>query len=212
LNCISAFYRPDAGKVWFHQQDLVQLSPHEVAQLGIARTFQNLELFPTATVMENVIVNAMMHFRSPLIAELFNLGSAKRKRVGARDAALNALGVLGLESYASQRSAELAFGVQKRVEIARALAGAPTMLLLDEPAAGLNVDESVALGRVLRKLRDDRALTMVLIEHDMQLVMDVCDRLVVLDHGEVIAQGTPQQVRSNSAVQTAYLGVDDAAA
>jgi branched-chain amino acid transport system ATP-binding protein len=212
LNCISGFYRPDIGRMIFRGQDLVQLRPHDVAHLGIARTFQNLELFPEATVLDNVVVNAMVHYRSNLLYELLNLPLAKRDRLKARQAALDALSLLNLTGYADQRSSELAFGIQKRVEIARAVAGTPKIVLLDEPAAGLNMSESAALGGVLRKLREDRGLTMVLIEHDMALVMNLCDRVVVLDHGEVIAEGTPEKVRSDPTVQAAYLGVEDAAA
>lgn len=212
LNCISGFYRPDSGKVKFHGRDVVQLPPHDIARMGIARTFQNLELFPEFTVMDNVIVNAMVHYRSNLMAELLNLPSARRHSDGADRAALDALAAIDLVGFADTKSTELPFGVQKRVEIARAIAGAPQMLLLDEPAAGLNIEESAALGVVLRRLRSERSFTMVLIEHDMQLVMDLCDQLVVLDHGELISQGTPQSVRSDPAVQAAYLGVDDAAA
>src|SRR4051794_40233338 len=153
LNCISGFYKCDAGKISFRKNDLVQLSPHEVAHLGIARTFQNLELFPEATVLDNVVVNAMIHHRSNIVAELLNLPSARHHHAAARKTALDALSFLDLTGYAAQRSSDLPFGLQKRVEIARAIAGGPQILLLDEPAAGLNMNESATLGGVLRKLR-----------------------------------------------------------
>jgi ABC-type branched-subunit amino acid transport system ATPase component len=209
LNCISRLYTPTSGRMSFRGKDLRRVPIHGIAGLGIARTFQNLEVHASATVLENVTMGCAWRYRSALAAELLGLASARRQQAQARREARDALAMIGLAAYADQRIGSLSFGTQKTIELARAMAAAPTLLLLDEPAAGLNPDESAALGERIRGLRDRHGVTVVLIEHDMALVMKTCDRIVVLDHGEKISEGTPAQVRRDPAVMTAYLGSDD---
>jgi branched-chain amino acid transport system ATP-binding protein len=206
LNCVTRLYKPDCGRIGFSGKDLIGFPVHAVAPLGITRTFQNLELFGELTVLENVAVSCMSRQRASLPAELLSLPNARRSARAARAEALAVLTDLGLATYADERVGTLAYGVQKNIELARALAGQPKLILLDEPAAGLNPEESVRLGARIRRIREDHAVTILLIEHDMRLVMETCDWIVVLDHGEKISEGTPEQVQRDPVVRTAYLG------
>ncbi len=209
LNCISRLYKPTAGRASFDGVDLLNVPMHGIAALGIARTFQNLEVHRSATVLENVTMGCAWRYRSPLLAELLGLPSARQAQAEARARARKTLDLLGLAETADSPVGSLSFGTQKTVELARAMAGGPKLLLLDEPAAGLNPEESLALGARVRSLRDRHGVTVVLIEHDMPMVMQTCDRIVVLDHGEKIAEGSPAEVRDNDAVRAAYLGSGD---
>ena len=206
LNCISRLYQPSSGSVTFDGTNMLKVPMHGIAGLGIARTFQNLEVHPGATVLENVTMACAWRYRSPLIAEMFSLPSARARQAAARNDARAALELFDLLPYAETTMGSLSFGTQKSVELARAMASKPKLLLLDEPAAGLNPDETAALGRRILSLREGHGVTVVLIEHDMTLVMGTCDRIVVLDHGERISCGTPEEVRSDPAVMAAYLG------
>jgi branched-chain amino acid transport system ATP-binding protein len=188
FNVITRLYRPDAGSLEFAGKSLLRTPPHRVVRRGIARTFQNVALFPSMSVLDNVLVGA-------------------RDRARAREA----LAYVGLAKLAGRRAAGLPFGTLKRVELARALATRPALLLLDEPAGGLNHEEVGELGAFVRRLRDDFDLTVLLVEHHMGLVMGVADRIHVLDFGRKIAEGTPTEVQGNRAVIEAYLGADDAA-
>jgi len=210
LNCLSRIYTPDAGEVCFGTRDLTQVPVHRLVDLGIARTFQNLELFSAETALENVMVGALGRLRSGFVGDLLGLPPARRVLDQARDVARAALLRLGLQETEGRVVATLPYGVQKRIELARALVTEPKLLLLDEPAAGLNRDETEAMGRVIRELRDGMGITTILVEHDMQLVMGICDEVAVLDHGELIASGPPSVMRRNARVIQAYLG-DDAA-
>jgi branched-chain amino acid transport system ATP-binding protein len=192
FNVITRLYTPDSGEIMFDGESLLRTKPHRVIRRGIARTFQNLALFPTMSILENVRVGG--HGRS-----------------GGRDA-LELLDYVGLANMAHRPAAGLPFGTLKRIEIARALASAPRLLLLDEPAAGLNHEEVEYLGQFLRRLQTDFDLTLLLVEHHMNLVMGISDRVYVLDFGRVIAEGTPREVQKNAAVIEAYLGTADAAA
>jgi branched-chain amino acid transport system ATP-binding protein len=194
---ITRLYKPDSGRVAFDARDLLKVRPSRVVRLGIARTFQNVALFPTMTVLENVLVGAHSRWR-PF--------RDRRIRADARES----LAYLSLEDVADRAAAGLPFGTLKRVEIARALVSRPRLLLLDEPAGGLNHEEVSELGALIRRLRDDYELTILLVEHHMNLVMSICDAVHVLNFGRKIAEGPPQEVRTNPQVVEAYLGAEAA--
>lgn len=208
LNCLSRLYRPDGGLIVFEQTDLLQYPPHIVAAMGIRRTFQNLELFREATVHENVVLGSMYRFRTSLIGDFLGSPAARRQQRAAAENAQEILVQCGLSAVADAIVRDLPYGTQKAVELARAMAGHPKLLLLDEPAAGMNPDESRGVVDTVRRLRDRTGASILLIEHDMRVVMNACDRIVVLDHGEKIGEGTPAEVRRMPAVIKAYLGDD----
>jgi len=210
LNCVSRLYRPEHGTIWFEGEDLVNRSVHEVAAMGIRRTFQNLELFRDASVRENVTLGLAYRYKSCLLGDLLDLPSARAMRRAAQEEASRIITSCGLAEVADVPVSDLPYGVQKSVELARALAGRPKLLLLDEPAGGMNPEESRRVAETVRHLRDGEGITVLLIEHDMRVVMTVCDRVVVLDHGEKIGEGSPAEVRRAPAVIKAYLGDESA--
>jgi branched-chain amino acid transport system ATP-binding protein len=206
FNCISRLYDPHAGSIFFDRRPLASFSIHEIASLGIARTFQNVALFATMTTRDNVRVGAHALAKGGFLANALALPLAGReeRRVAERADAL--IEEFGLQRVADVPVGQLTFGVRKRIELARALAIGPKLLLLDEPAAGLNHEEVDALGEEIRAIRDRRRVAILLVEHHMNLVMRISDQVVALDFGRVIANGSPDEVRANPGVVRAYLG------
>jgi branched-chain amino acid transport system ATP-binding protein len=205
FNVITGVYRPTSGQVLFEGTSLAGRKKYQVTQLGIARTFQNIRLFAEMTALENVMVAAGAHHRSLLPAALLRLPAARAEEHDAYDRAMELLTFMGIAGRANQASRSLPYGDQRRLEIARAMATQPKLLLLDEPAAGFNPAEKRALAALIRAIRD-RGLTVLLIEHDMSLVMSVCENINVLDFGKRIAEGEPEAIRTNPKVIEAYLG------
>jgi branched-chain amino acid transport system ATP-binding protein len=206
FNCLSRFHTPESGDVLFEGASLLRFSPHRIAELGIGRTFQNLALFPTLTVLQNVLVGMHPRTRSDPFSNALRLPWAVREEHAAREKARELIAFLGLEAVQDLPATGLPFGTLKRVEMARALAGEPKLVLLDEPAGGLNHEEVAGLAELIRRCRDYRSVTVLLVEHHMNLVMQISDRVVVLNFGKKIADATPAQVQNHSEVVCAYLG------
>ncbi|WP_446222278.1 ABC transporter ATP-binding protein [Nocardia sp. IBHARD005] len=209
FNCLSGVYRPQEGSITLAGTPLRGLRPDAIARRGVARMFQNIELFDNLTVLDNIKLGRHIHLRYSTVEAALFLGRARRAELAARRFAEGLIEFLELESVRHHPVGMLPYGIKKRVELARALAMEPSLLLLDEPVAGMNVEETEDMARFLCDIRSEMGISMIMVEHDMRLVMDLADRIMVLDFGKRIALGTPEQVRRDPAVIAAYLGGAD---
>ena len=206
LNMISGFYHPDTGRIAFGGRDITELSPSKIAELGVARTFQNIALFRGMTVLDNLMLGRHVHMKSGVLGSFFYWGLAQKEEVIHRKRVEDLIDFLKIQDLRKRPTGSLAYGLQKRVELGRALALDPKVLLLDEPMGGMNQEEKEDMARFILDVNEEWGTTIVLIEHDMGVVMDISDRVAVLDMGQKIAEGTPDEVRANPLVIKAYLG------
>ncbi len=206
FNLLTGVYEPTEGQIEFDGKSVVRLKPYQITQRGIARTFQNIRLFADLTVLDNVKIAYHFHVKYGLLESIFRVGRYHNEEAEIEEKAIRFLEIFQLADKKAEIAKNLPYGEQRRLEIARALAAQPKLLLLDEPAAGMNPQETQQLMEMIRWIRKEFNLTILLIEHDMSLVMGVCERIYVLDYGSIIAQGTPKEIKNNPRVIEAYLG------
>jgi branched-chain amino acid transport system ATP-binding protein len=211
LNMISGFYHPDTGRITLEGRDITDLAPSKIAELGVARTFQNIALFRGMTVLDNLMLGRHVHMKSGVLSSFLYWGFAQKEEIAHREKVEDLIEFLKLEDLRKLPTGALSYGLRKRVELGRALALEPKLLLLDEPMGGMNQEEKEDMARYVLDVNEERGTTIILIEHDMGVVMDISRRVVVLDRGRAIAEGEPKAVQANPAVIDAYLGVKKAA-
>ena len=206
LNCVSGFYHPTKGDIIYKEKKLTHSSPHQVSNMGIARAFQNLELFSGLSVLDNLLLARHQNLNYSFLQALFFVGKASRVEAENRSFVEGVIDFMELEPHRKALVGNLSYGIQKKVEVARALTLAPELLLLDEPMAGMNQEEKEDIVRFVMDIKKERGITIVLVEHDLGVVMDISDQIYVLDFGEVIGSGTPQEISENPKVIEAYIG------
>lgn len=206
FNCISGFYKPTAGQIWLGDDEITGLSSHTIAKMGLMRTFQNIRLFKDMTVVENLLVAQHNQLNNQYLAGLLRLPSFKTAEQRALNSAVKWLEIFGLRAFANREAGNLSYGQQRRLEIARCMITEPKIIILDEPAAGLNPQETKELIELIRLLRDEHRVSVLLIEHDMHLVMNISENILVVEYGRPIAEGSPEAIRANPEVIKAYLG------
>lgn len=211
FNMLTGVYQPTSGEILFDGQSVKGLKPHQISKLGLTRTFQNIRLFKALTVLDNATIPAFQHAKTGLLETLLNTKKFQDEEKVLKESALELLNLFGLKHLAFEVASSLPYGSQRKLEIVRALMSQPKMILLDEPAAGMNHAETEQLMKLIERVRKEFNVTILLIEHDMKLVMGICEKIFVLDHGVKIEEGTAPQIRKSSKVIEAYLGVDEEA-
>ena len=206
LNCVSGFYHPTNGEIHYGDQRITKASPHQITKLGIARAFQNIELFSGLSVLDNLMLARHRHLKYSLLSAIFFTGKASSQEAQNREYVEDVIDFMELEAVRKNAVGSLSYGIQKRVEVARALTLGPQLLLLDEPMAGMNIEEKEDMVRFVMDIQKERHITVVLVEHDLGVVMDISDKIYVLDFGQMIGEGTPGEVAQNAKVIEAYIG------
>ena len=206
FNCVNGFYRPQEGSIYFKDNEITRRPSHRIAELGIARSFQGLQLFDGLNVLDNIMAGRHFHFKTGILSDAIYFGRTRKEEIKHRKVVENIIDFLEIETVRKQIVGALPYGMRKRVDLGRALAAEPKLLLLDEPLAGMNRDEKEDIARFILDISEEMGITIAVVEHDMGLVMDICDRVVVMDFGRKIAEGSPEEIRTNEDVIRAYLG------